>query len=242
MTQLSLAVNVQNLSHSYGKMTALCGLSLQIPQGKTVGLIGPDGVGKSTLLSLISGAKVIQSGTISVFDQNIANKKEREALSHKIAFMPQGLGKNLYLTLSIYDNVDFHASLFGLPKSARKALIQRLLNTTGLAPFADRPAGKLSGGMKQKLSLCCALVHSPDLLILDEPTTGVDPLSRRQFWELVENLRQESPNMTVPENAWVICRKRSLCMKNLPFAKIWNCMQNSTKLTKRNGTITSIRQ
>ena len=197
MTQLSLAVNVQNLSHSYGKMTALCGLSLQIPQGKTVGLIGPDGVGKSTLLSLISGAKVIQSGTISVFDQNIANKKEREALSHKIAFMPQGLGKNLYLTLSIYDNVDFHASLFGLPKSARKARIQRLLNATGLAPFADRPAGKLSGGMKQKLSLCCALVHSPDLLILDEPTTGVDPLSRRQFWELVETLRQESPNMTV---------------------------------------------
>lgn len=197
MTQSSLAVNVQNLSHSYGKMTALCGLSLQIPQGKTVGLIGPDGVGKSTLLSLISGAKVIQSGTISIFDQNIANKKERETLSHKIAFMPQGLGKNLYLTLSIYDNVDFHASLFGLPKSARKARIQRLLNATGLAPFADRPAGKLSGGMKQKLSLCCALVHSPDLLILDEPTTGVDPLSRRQFWELVETLRQESPNMTV---------------------------------------------
>ncbi|MDG2949607.1 ribosome-associated ATPase/putative transporter RbbA [Exercitatus varius] len=197
MTETTLAVSVENLVHSYGKTTALSHINLQIPQGRTVGLIGPDGVGKSTLLSVIAGTKIIQSGTVKVFGKNLADKKARESLSHQIAFMPQGLGKNLYLTLSIYDNVDFHARLFGLPKQYRKARIERLLKATGLAPFADRPAGKLSGGMKQKLSLCCALVHSPDLLILDEPTTGVDPLSRRQFWQLVADLRQETPNMTV---------------------------------------------
>ncbi|WP_443090360.1 ribosome-associated ATPase/putative transporter RbbA [Basfia succiniciproducens] len=197
MADTLLAVQVDKLKHCYGKTTALCDLSLQIPRGKIIGLIGPDGVGKSTLLSLIAGVKIIQSGSVTVFGLNVAEKKARDLLSHKIAFMPQGLGKNLYLTLSIYENIDFHARLFGLPKAHRKARIERLLNATGLAPFADRAAGKLSGGMKQKLSLCCALVHSPDLLILDEPTTGVDPLSRRQFWQLVEDLRRETPGMTV---------------------------------------------
>ena len=191
MSASSFAVAVEHVSHLYGKTTALYDLSLQIPRGATVGLIGPDGVGKSTLLSLIAGVKIIQTGTVRVFDLNVAEKKARDELSHKIAFMPQGLGKNLYLTLSIYENIDFHARLFGLTKPQRKARIRRLLNATGLAPFADRAAGKLSGGMKQKLSLCCALVHSPDLLILDEPTTGVDPLSRRQFWQLVDDLRHE---------------------------------------------------
>ena len=194
---MNFAISIQHLSHQYGKTQALKEVSLQIPQGVTVGLIGPDGVGKSTLLSLISGVKILQQGDISVFGLNIADSKARDQLSHKIAFMPQGLGKNLYPTLSIYENIEFHARLYSLPKNYRQARIERLLQATGLLPFADRPAGKLSGGMKQKLSLCCALVHSPDLLILDEPTTGVDPLSRRQFWELVESLRQESPTMTV---------------------------------------------
>ena len=197
MADTQLAVAVEDLVHCYGKTTALQQVTLQIPRGKTVGLIGPDGVGKSTLLSLIAGVKIIQSGIVQVFDRNMADKKVRDELSHKVAFMPQGLGKNLYLTLSIYENIDFHARLFGLKRNQRDARIRRLLKATGLLPFADRPAGKLSGGMKQKLSLCCALVHSPDLLILDEPTTGVDPLSRRQFWQLVEDLRQEEEGMTV---------------------------------------------
>jgi len=196
-----LAVKVSDLYHQYGKVKsptlAVNGVNLEIPRGRTVGLIGPDGVGKSTMLSVIAGAKILQKGEVLVFDKNIADKKSREELTHKIAFMPQGLGKNLYLTLSIYDNVEFHAKMFGLTAKERKARIARLLKATGLSPFADRPAGKLSGGMKQKLSLCCALVHDPDLLILDEPTTGVDPLSRRQFWQLVNNLRQENPGMTV---------------------------------------------
>ncbi|WP_386697430.1 ribosome-associated ATPase/putative transporter RbbA [Lonepinella sp. MS14436] len=196
-----LAVKVSDLYHQYGKAKsptlAVSGVNLEIPRGRTVGLIGPDGVGKSTMLSVIAGAKILQKGEVLVFGKNIADKKSREELTHKIAFMPQGLGKNLYLTLSIYDNVEFHAKMFGLTAKERKARIARLLKATGLSPFADRPAGKLSGGMKQKLSLCCALVHDPDLLILDEPTTGVDPLSRRQFWQLVNNLRQENLGMTV---------------------------------------------
>lgn len=197
MSIAPFAVSVEHLSHSYGKTTALSDVTLQIPRGTTVGLIGPDGVGKSTLLSLIAGVKILQTGSVQVFGLNVAEKKARDTLSHQIAFMPQGLGKNLYLTLSIYENIDFHARLFGLDKQQRHDRIQRLLNATGLAPFAKRAAGKLSGGMKQKLSLCCALVHSPDLLILDEPTTGVDPLSRRQFWRLVDDLRQEEDGMTV---------------------------------------------
>ena len=190
-------VSIQNLSHRYGKTLALDGVSLDIPKGATVGLIGPDGVGKSTLLSLMAGVKVIQDGRVEVLGGDMADKDVRRDLSHRIAFMPQGLGRNLYPTLSVYENIDFHARLFGLDGQERTRQIARLMEATRLAPFADRAAGKLSGGMKQKLSLCCALVHSPDLLILDEPTTGVDPLSRRQFWTLVDDLRREHAGMTV---------------------------------------------
>ena len=190
-------VSIQNLSHRYGKTLALDDVSLDIPKGATVGLIGPDGVGKSTLLSLMAGVKVIQDGRVEVLGGDMADKDVRRDLSHRIAFMPQGLGRNLYPTLSVYENIDFHARLFGLDGQERTRQIARLMEATCLAPFSDRAAGKLSGGMKQKLSLCCALVHSPDLLILDEPTTGVDPLSRRQFWALVDDLRREHAGMTV---------------------------------------------
>ena len=190
-------VSIQNLSHRYGKTLALDDVSLDIPKGATVGLIGPDGVGKSTLLSLMAGVKVIQDGRVEVLGGDMADKDVRRDLSHRIAFMPQGLGRNLYPTLSVYENIDFHARLFGLDGQERTRQIARLMEATRLAPFSSRAAGKLSGGMKQKLSLCCALVHSPDLLILDEPTTGVDPLSRRQFWALVDDLRREHAGMTV---------------------------------------------
>ena len=190
-------VSIQNLSHRYGKTLALDDVSLDIPKGATVGLIGPDGVGKSTLLSLMAGVKVIQDGWVEVLGGDMADKDVRRDLSHRIAFMPQGLGRNLYPTLSVYENIDFHARLFGLDGQERTRQITRLMEATRLAPFSGRAAGKLSGGMKQKLSLCCALVHSPDLLILDEPTTGVDPLSRRQFWALVDDLRREHAGMTV---------------------------------------------
>ncbi|EWM51489.1 ABC transporter family protein [Bordetella holmesii 70147] len=191
------AIVLEDVSHRYGQVWALREVSLTLPAGKTIGLIGPDGVGKSTLLSLIAGVKRLQTGRIRVLGGDIARPAFRNELAGRLAFMPQGLGRNLYPTLSVYENVDFFARLYGLDALARKRRIERLLHATALAPFPDRPAGKLSGGMKQKLSLCCALVHNPELLILDEPTTGVDPLSRRQFWALVDTLRGELPGMTV---------------------------------------------
>ncbi len=162
-----------------------------------VGVIGPDGVGKSTLMALIAGSKKMQEGKISVLGGDIADRRHRHLVCPQIAYMPQGLGKNLYNELSVYENVDFMARLFGLPAAQRKTRVDGLLDATGLAPFPGRPAGKLSGGMKQKVGLCGALVHDPELLILDEPTTGVDPLSRRQFWALINDIRAEHPEMSV---------------------------------------------
>ena len=208
------ALTISHLTHRYGKTLALDDLSLTLPRGLTVGLIGPDGVGKSTLLGLIAGVRAIQHGELHVLGGDMRQPADRLALSHRIAYMPQGLGRNLYPTLSVYENIDFHARLFGLPAGERRARIARLLEATGLAPFPDRATGKLSGGMKQKASLCCALVHSPDLLILDEPTTGVDPLSRRQFWALVHDLQQETAGMTVLVATAYIEEAE-------PFAQLW---------------------
>ena len=190
-------VRLEEVSLSYGKTDALHAISLDIPAGRMVGLIGPDGVGKSSLLSLVSGARAIQSGRVEVFGGDMARSSHRRKTCPRIAYMPQGLGKNLYPTLSVFENAEFFGRLFGQDRREREHRIAGLLRATGLTPFADRPAGKLSGGMKQKLGLCCALIHDPDLLILDEPTTGVDPLSRRQFWELIDGIRAERPGMSV---------------------------------------------
>jgi len=182
---------MENVGLSYGATRALDAVTLDLPAGCVVGLIGPDGVGKSTLLSLLAGARTVQDGRIEVLGGDISDPKHRQSAYMRIAYMPQGLGKNLYPTLSVFENVNFFGRLFGHNRRERNRRIAELLRRTGLAPFADRPAGKLSGGMKQKLGLCCALIHDPDLLILDEPTTGVDPLSRRQFWELIDDIRRD---------------------------------------------------
>src|SRR4029079_441473 len=166
-------VSIKDVTHRYKKVVALDGISLEIPAGIMVGIVGPDGVGKSTLMALVAGSKKMQEGTITVLGGDIASVRHRRDVGPRVAYMPQGLGKNLYLELSVYDNVDFMARLFGLPAAERRPRINQLLEATGLAPFAGRPAGKLSGGMKQKVGLCGALVHDPDLLILNEPTTGV---------------------------------------------------------------------
>ncbi|HEV8479337.1 MAG TPA: ribosome-associated ATPase/putative transporter RbbA [Candidatus Eisenbacteria bacterium] len=190
-------VSVKEVTHLYGKTKALDAISIDIPRGIMVGVVGPDGVGKSTLLGLMAGAKKLQQGAMQVLDGDIADIKHRRVVCPQIAYMPQGLGKNLYLELSVRDNVDFMAQLFGLSPQERPGKVKQLLDATGLGPFPERPAGKLSGGMKQKVGLCGALVHSPDLLILDEPTTGVDPLSRRQFWTLIDDIRKDRPGMSV---------------------------------------------
>ena len=193
----SPVVRLKDVSLRYGATQALSGISLELPAGCMVGLIGPDGVGKSSLFTLIAGSRAIQTGQAEVLGGSMASRRHRRNVCPRIAYMPQGLGRNLYPTLSVFENVDFFARLFGHDRQERERRIADLLQATGLAPFRDRPAGKLSGGMKQKLGLCCALIHDPDLLILDEPTTGVDPLSRRQFWELIERIRAGRPGMSV---------------------------------------------
>ena len=188
---------MRGVTQRYGKVLALDQITLDLPASCMVGLIGPDGVGKSTLLALLAGAREIQTGQVSALGADMANRQQRNLTQPRIAYMPQGLGKNLYPTLSVFENVDFFGRLFGQNAAERATRIDELLASTGLTPFRDRPAAKLSGGMKQKLGLCCALIHDPDLLILDEPTTGVDPLSRRQFWELIDNIRARRPGMSV---------------------------------------------
>ncbi len=188
---------VTNLSHLYGRVTALDQVSISLPSGRLIGLIGPDGVGKSSLLAILAGARQIQQGEVRVLGADISNAAARALICPRIAYMPQGLGKNLYPDLSIMENIEFFSRLFAQSREERAWRIRELLDSTGLAPFADRAAKKLSGGMRQKLGLCCSLIHDPDLLILDEPTTGVDPLSRRQFWDLIDRLRSRRPGMSV---------------------------------------------
>ncbi len=196
-TPLPAVARLSGVDLRYGETYAVRGVDQEIPADRMIGLIGPDGVGKSSLLALIAGARKIQQGRIEVLGGDMADAAHRRAVCPRIAYMPQGLGKNLYPTLSVFENVDFFGRLFGQDAAERQRRIADLLASTGLAPFAERPAGKLSGGMKQKLGLCCALIHDPDLLILDEPTTGVDPLSRNQFWELIARLRSERRGMSV---------------------------------------------
>ncbi|ACK51861.1 ABC transporter related [Methylocella silvestris BL2] len=185
------------VSLRYGARVALDDVTISLPAGRMVGLIGPDGVGKSSLLSLIAGARRIQSGQVHVLGGDLGDPRHRADVCPQIAYMPQGLGKNLYPDLSVRENIEFFGRLFGQSKDERDRRIAALLTATGLDPFPDRPASKLSGGMRQKLGLCCALIHDPDLLILDEPTTGVDPLSRRQFWSLISRMRAERRGMSV---------------------------------------------
>lgn len=191
------ALHVSGLEHRYGQHMALSEISFSLPTGTRCGLIGPDGAGKSSLLSLIAGVKKLQNGQLQVLGASIEDRHHRNTLYRRIAFMPQGLGGNLYPDLSIRENIRFFGTLFGLSRADCEQRMGQLLLATDLQRFADRPAGKLSGGMKQKLGLCCALIHEPDLLILDEPTTGVDPLSRRRFWELIEDVRRQRPQLTL---------------------------------------------
>ena len=143
------------------------------------------------------GREEDQRGRVEVLGGDIGNGEHRRSVCPRIAYMPQGLGKNLYPTLSVLENVEFFGRLFGQGSEERAWRTRELLAATDLTAFADRPAGKLSGGMKQKLGLCCSLIHDPDLLILDEPTTGVDPLSRRQFWDLIDRIRARRAGLSV---------------------------------------------
>jgi ribosome-dependent ATPase len=191
------AIELTRVSHRYGDSRALDDVTLRLPAERISGLIGADGAGKSTLLGLAAGVRRAQHGQLQALGADLREPGQRKGVGWRIAYMPQGLGRNLYATLSVRENLDFFGRLFGQDRQTRSARIAELTEATGLAEFVERPVMQLSGGMKQKLGLCCALIHDPDLVILDEPTTGVDPLSRRHFWDFVDRLRQRRPEMSI---------------------------------------------
>jgi len=184
-------ITVSSFKKAYGKTLAVEGVDLMVKPGEMYGLIGPDGAGKSTLMKALAGVLTYDSGRIEVFGLPVRTEKEAEAIKAGIGFMPQGLGLNLYPELSVEENIDFFARIRLVSENDLNIRKNRLLTMTRLDAFKNRPMKNLSGGMKQKLGLICSLIHEPDLIILDEPTTGVDPVSRRDFWAILASLLWE---------------------------------------------------
>jgi ABC-type multidrug transport system ATPase subunit len=194
---------VSKLGKRYGAGWALNQVSLHVKKGELFGLVGPDGSGKSSVLKALAGVLSYDAGSVAVFGQTIDSAKAAEKIKARIGFMPQGLGQNLYRDLSVEENIDFFAKLRRVDERALATQKARLLQMTRLTPFKNRPMKKLSGGMKQKLGLICTLIHSPELIILDEPTTGVDPVSRSDFWWILSQLIQEQQVTAIVSTAYM---------------------------------------
>ncbi len=187
------AIVTDHLHRKFRKTVAVRDLSFAIEQGEVFGLIGPDGAGKTTTLRMLAGVLKPTSGRADVLGEDVVGNPE--ALRGKIGYMPQHF--SLYGDLSVLENLTFFAEIYRVPSRERKERIARLLRFAQLEAFADRPAGKLSGGMKKKLGLACALIHSPQLLLLDEPTNGVDPVSRREFWDILADLHLQGVTILI---------------------------------------------
>jgi ABC-2 type transport system ATP-binding protein len=183
----SVAIRTQNLTKAFGSNVAVNGLNLEVKKGELFGLVGPDGAGKTTIMRLLTAIMEPTSGEAWVEGHSILS--EGEDIKEKIGYMSQKFG--LYEDLTVIENIHFYADLYGVSKKERPERIERLLGFSNLTPFTQRLAGNLSGGMKQKLGLACALVHTPEILFLDEPTCGVDPVSRRDFWRILYDLLKE---------------------------------------------------
>jgi ABC-2 type transport system ATP-binding protein len=181
------AIQAENLTKNFGSLVAVNRLNLNVKKGEIFGLVGPDGGGKTTILRMFSGIMDPSQGTLSILGHPIP--KEAELLKEKIGYMSQRFG--LYGDLTVMENIHFYADLYDVPQKERPPRIERLLAFSNLSPFQNRLAQNLSGGMKQKLGLACALVHTPQILFLDEPTNGVDPVSRRDFWRILYDLLKE---------------------------------------------------
>ncbi|PKL90915.1 MAG: ABC transporter ATP-binding protein [Candidatus Goldiibacteriota bacterium HGW-Goldbacteria-1] len=186
-------VSVNNLKKSFGKVEAVSGCSFEINSGEIFGLIGPDGAGKTTTLRMLAGIMHQDSGECTVLGYRLP--KEAEGAKEHMGYMPQKF--SLYTDLTVQENMEFFADIFSIDRMTLAKRLEPLLKMTRLEPFKDRLAGNLSGGMKQKLALMCTLIHRPKLLILDEPTTGVDPVSRREFWEILQEIRTEGVTLIV---------------------------------------------
>ncbi len=192
-TQTTEMITIKNFSKSYGKIRAVENLSLEVQRGELFGLIGPDGAGKTTTMRTLCTLLTLDAGEmqLSVYDV----RREVAQIRAILGYMPQRF--SLYPDLSVEQNLRFFADLFGVPAAEREKRLQQLYHFSKLEPFKNRLAKQLSGGMKQKLALSCTLIHTPPILILDEPTTGVDPVSRREFWEILQRMRDEGVTILV---------------------------------------------
>ena len=193
MNNTNLIIKTENLTKQFGRVVAVNNLQLEIKKGEIFGLVGPDGAGKTTTMRLLAAIMDPTQGnaTIAGFDL----RKQGEEIKAHIGYMAQQFA--LYGDLSVLENINFFADVFGVRGQVRRERIERLLNFARLTEFTKRPAGRLSGGMKKKLGLACALIHAPDILYLDEPTTGVDPVSRREFWDILAGLHVDRTTILV---------------------------------------------
>ncbi|MCX8021551.1 MAG: ABC transporter ATP-binding protein [Syntrophorhabdaceae bacterium] len=182
-----IAIEVKGITKNFGGYTAIKNLSFSVTKAELFGIVGPDGAGKTTILRLLMGILLPTSGEVMVFGVSVGRYPEK--VRESIGYMSQRFG--LYEDLTVEENMEFYCDLYGVDRKERKRRMEELLDFSGLYPFKKRLAGHLSGGMKQKLGLTCALIHRPDILILDEPTAGVDPLSRRDFWRILYGLRNQ---------------------------------------------------
>ncbi len=203
MVDDTIIIRVTEFKKQYRRQVAVNGVDLEVRRGEIYGLIGPDGAGKSSLMKAIAGVLTYDGGTVEVFGTVIDSERAAERVKHRIGFLPQGLGLNLYPDLSVEENIDFFARLRLVPVRDLAERKTRLLAMTRLGKFRDRPMKHLSGGMKQKLGLICTLIHEPELAILDEPTTGVDPVSRREFWAILAELLEEKGMTALVSTAYM---------------------------------------
>lgn len=187
------AIRAEGLTKAFGNLTAVDGLTLSVAEGEIFGVVGPDGAGKTTTMRLLTSIMEPTSGDAWVAGHHIV--REAEAVKEEIGYMSQRFG--LYPDLTVMENIEFYADIYGVPRQGRAERIERLLGFSNLTPFKRRLAGNLSGGMKQKLGLACALIHTPKVLFLDEPTNGVDPASRRDFWRILYQLLREKVTIFV---------------------------------------------
>ncbi len=190
---MSAAVSIRELSRRFGDVVAVDSLSLDVEEGELFGIVGPDGAGKTTTLRMLAGVLRPSSGDALVFGTSVA--RDPEGVKPDLAYMAQRFG--LYEDLTVRENIEFYADLFQVPRTERPARLERLYHFSNLGPFEDRLAGNLSGGMKQKLALSCSLIHTPRLLLLDEPTFGVDPISRRDLWLILHEMVAEGVTIVV---------------------------------------------
>ena len=207
----------RNVSKRYKKFYALKEINLDVIPSEITGIIGPDGAGKSTFLKICSGVMSFEGSLIFM---NIDIRKNPEDVKRHLSFMPQGLGLNLYMDLSVEENINFFAAIKNVPDAERNRLKDQLLEATGLAPFKGRPTKHLSGGMKQKLGICCSLISNPDVLLLDEPSTGVDPLSRRQLWEILNGFITETGTTLILATSYMDEAERCHSIRFLHDGKI----------------------